>query len=159
MVTFNCEVCNDTVPKKNTEKHYSRCPDAYYTCIDCSKTFDDGVSYKNHTQCLTEDEKYQGALYKGKGKGKKEQPKKQEQPKKEQPKKQEEPKKQPEPAKTADKEPKKSSKVSKPKSTLRSELKSGKSLYEIFDSVDKKLKKQLLKNLIVDEKGRVILKE
>ncbi|CCD26590.1 uncharacterized protein NDAI_0I00210 [Naumovozyma dairenensis CBS 421] len=66
MVTFNCEVCNDTVPKKNTEKHYYRCPQAYYTCIDCSKTFDDGVSYKQHTQCISEDEKYQKALYKGK---------------------------------------------------------------------------------------------
>lgn len=65
MVTFNCEVCNDTVPKKNTEKHYYRCPNAYYTCIDCSKTFEDGVSYKNHTSCISEDEKYQKALYKG----------------------------------------------------------------------------------------------
>lgn len=154
MVTFNCEVCNATVPKKNTEKHYGKCPDAYYTCIDCSKTFDDGVSYKDHTQCMTEDEKYQGALYKGKGKGKKGQVKNQEEPKK-----QEATKKQEEPAKTADKESKKSSKVSKPKSNLRSELKSGKNLYEICDSLDKKLKKQLLKNLIVDEKGRVILKE
>ncbi|AQZ14657.1 YCR087C-A [Zygosaccharomyces parabailii] len=70
MVTFNCEVCNATVPKKNSEKHYYKCPDAYYTCIDCSKTFEDGVSYKQHTQCLTEDEKYQGALYKGPKSGK-----------------------------------------------------------------------------------------
>ncbi|SCU77440.1 LAMI_0A01156g1_1 [Lachancea mirantina] len=66
MVTFNCEVCNDTVPKKNTEKHYYRCPNAYYTCIDCNTTFDDGVGYKKHTQCISEDEKYQKALYKGK---------------------------------------------------------------------------------------------
>lgn len=68
MVTFNCEVCNDTVPKKNTEKHYYRCPNAYYTCIDCNKTFDDGVSYQKHTQCISEDEKYQKNLYKGKKK-------------------------------------------------------------------------------------------
>ena len=66
MVTFNCEVCNDTVPKKNTEKHYYRCPNAYYTCIDCSKTFDDGYSYKQHTSCISEDEKYQKSLYRGK---------------------------------------------------------------------------------------------
>lgn len=66
MVTFNCEICNDTVPKKNTEKHYYRCPNAYYTCIDCSKTFDDGYSYKQHTSCISEDEKYQKSLYRGK---------------------------------------------------------------------------------------------
>ena len=79
MVTFNCEVCNATVPKKNTEKHYYRCPNAYYTCIDCSKTFEDGVSYKQHISCISEDEKYQKALYKGgnkkgKPKGKVEKP-------------------------------------------------------------------------------------
>lgn len=68
MVTFNCEVCNDTVPKKNSDKHYNRCPQAYYTCIDCYKTFDDGFSHKKHNQCITEDEKYQKSLFKGKKK-------------------------------------------------------------------------------------------
>ncbi|CAL9733357.1 hypothetical protein MOSE0_A03994 [Monosporozyma servazzii] len=68
MVTFNCEVCNATVPKKGTEKHYFRCPNAYYTCIDCSTTFDDGYSYQKHTECISEDEKYQKGLYKGKKK-------------------------------------------------------------------------------------------
>lgn len=69
MVTFNCEVCNETVPKKQTEKHFYKCRDAYYTCIDCNKCFDDydGL-YKKHTQCISEDQKYMGKLYQDKSK-------------------------------------------------------------------------------------------
>lgn len=96
MVTFNCEVCNETVPKKQTEKHFYKCRDAYYTCIDCNKCFDDydGL-YKKHTQCISEDQKYMGKLFKEKGKknnqqeqksnknGKESSPEKNEKPKKE----------------------------------------------------------------------------
>lgn len=141
MVTFNCEVCNATVPKKNTEKHYSRCPDAYYTCIDCSKTFDDGYSYQKHTQCISEDEKYQKALYKGK---------KQKQPNsKPQAKPEAKPVVKPEaPAKPA--AVVKESKVPK--------LEKGHSLYKILKTVkDKDAKKQLLKRLVVSEQGHLVL--
>ncbi|CAI4058701.1 hypothetical protein SUVZ_03G1370 [Saccharomyces uvarum] len=137
MVTFNCEVCNDTVPKKNTEKHYYRCPQAYYTCIDCSKTFDDGVSYKNHTSCISEDEKYQKALYKGK--------KKQKQPAAAAP----------PPAKKAEKPAAK--KVEKPKKASDGiELNKGESLYKILKTVkDKDAKKAFLKSLVVGSNGEI----
>ncbi|CCE65777.1 hypothetical protein TPHA_0M02030 [Tetrapisispora phaffii CBS 4417] len=139
MVTFNCEVCNDTVPKKNTEKHYYRCPNAYYTCIDCSTTFDDGYSYQKHTECITEDEKYQKALYQGKKKGGKKTEVKKAEAKK------------PEAKKTEAKKPE-----AKPKFTLTK----GESLYKIMKTLkDKDAKKELLKRLIVDESGNLILKE
>ncbi|CAI4056847.1 uncharacterized protein SKDI_03G1440 [Saccharomyces kudriavzevii IFO 1802] len=136
MVTFNCEVCNDTVPKKNTEKHYYRCPDAYYTCIDCSKTFDDGVSYKNHTSCISEDEKYQKALYKGN--------KKQKQKQKQSP---AAPAPAPVPAKKVEKVKKASNGI---------ELQKGQSLYKIMKTIkDKDAKKTFLKNLVVDSEGQI----
>lgn len=65
MVSFSCEVCNDTVIKKKLDQHRQRCYDAYFTCIDCSTTFS-GTDYKSHTQCISEAEKYEKALYKGK---------------------------------------------------------------------------------------------
>lgn len=65
MVSFSCEVCNDTVIKKKLDQHRSRCPDAYFTCIDCSTTFN-GTEYRTHTQCISEAEKYEKGLYKGK---------------------------------------------------------------------------------------------
>ncbi|AJQ33444.1 BAD_collapsed_G0006380.mRNA.1.CDS.1 [Saccharomyces cerevisiae] len=144
MVTFNCEVCNDTVPKKNTEKHYYRCPNAYYTCIDCSKTFEDGVSYKNHTSCISEDEKYQKALYKGNKKQKQKQQQKQQQ-------------QQPvaTPAKKVEKPViKKAEKVEKTSNGI--ELHKGKSLYKILKTMkDKGAKKTFLKSLVVDSEGQI----
>lgn len=65
MVSFSCEVCNDTVIKKKLDQHRQRCRDAYFSCIDCSTTFS-GTDYRNHTQCISEAEKYEKALYKGK---------------------------------------------------------------------------------------------
>ncbi|CAI5755486.1 unnamed protein product [Candida verbasci] len=65
MVSFSCEVCNDTVIKKKLNQHAQRCHGAYFTCIDCSTTFH-GNDHNNHTQCITEDEKYQKKLYKPK---------------------------------------------------------------------------------------------
>lgn len=65
MVSFSCEVCNDTIVKKKLDQHRSRCPDAYFTCIDCSTTFN-GTEYRSHTQCISEAEKYEKGLYKGK---------------------------------------------------------------------------------------------
>lgn len=153
MVTFNCEVCNDTVPKKNTEKHYYRCPEAYYTCIDCNKTFDDGVSYKQHTQCITEDEKYQKKLFKGKKKtvNQKSTPSKQE------------PTLEPQQENTKrEKEGKKNEKkdVKKDKQEPKKTLAKGQSLYKVLKEIkDKDKKKHLLKKLIVISDNRIELKD
>lgn len=65
MVSFSCEVCNDTIIKKKLDQHTQRCYGAYFTCIDCSTTFE-GTEYRKHTSCITEDEKYQKSLYKKK---------------------------------------------------------------------------------------------
>lgn len=65
MVSFSCEVCNDTIIKKKLDQHKQRCRDAYFTCIDCSTTFS-GSDYRNHTLCISEAEKYEKSLYKGK---------------------------------------------------------------------------------------------
>ncbi|SCU77643.1 LANO_0A00892g1_1 [Lachancea nothofagi CBS 11611] len=156
MVTFNCEVCNDTVPKKNTEKHYYRCPQAYYTCIDCNVTFDDGVSYKAHTQCISEDERYQGALYKGKKQKGKTQAK---QPVKSDP----QPTVKEEKPQSSEKE---STKKAESKSKTKTETasrslltqKKGTSLYKILKSVkNKDEKKELLKKLVVEKDGHLVL--
>lgn len=65
MVSFSCEVCNDTVIKKKLDQHRLKCHGAYFTCIDCSTTFQ-GTDYRQHTSCITEAEKYEKGLYKGK---------------------------------------------------------------------------------------------
>lgn len=64
MVSFSCEVCNDTVIKKKLDQHQQRCYGAYFTCIDCSTTFS-GNDHRAHTSCISEAEKYEKALYKG----------------------------------------------------------------------------------------------
>lgn len=143
MVTFNCEVCNETVPKKKTEQHYYRCPDAYYTCIDCSTTFDDGVSYKKHIQCISEDEKYQKALYKGKKNQNNKQQQQQQQVKE----------------KTPETKTTKSKKV-EAKKNGKVTLKKGENLYKIMKSIkNKDTKKDLLKRLIVNDDGYLVLKD
>lgn len=65
MVSFSCEVCNDTVIKKKLDQHRLKCHGAFFTCIDCSTTFQ-GTNYRQHTSCITEAEKYEKGLYKGK---------------------------------------------------------------------------------------------
>lgn len=64
MVSFSCEVCNDTVLKKKLQQHQRQCRDAYFTCIDCSTTFY-GNDHQKHTSCISEAEKYEKSLYKG----------------------------------------------------------------------------------------------
>ncbi|CUS14534.1 unnamed protein product [Tuber aestivum] len=78
MVSFSCEICSDILKKPKLDSHAARCRGAYYTCIDCSKTFVEG-QWKGHTSCVSEAEKYQGSFYKpekGKGKSGKEKDKK-----------------------------------------------------------------------------------
>lgn len=87
MVTFTCSNCGDSIRKNAVEKHSFRCRFTVITCIDCFQEFRYGVntcyrfmsitssssfrpisrsSYVSHTQCLTEDQRYQGKLYTGK---------------------------------------------------------------------------------------------
>ncbi|KAM0434630.1 hypothetical protein ACHAPT_003729 [Fusarium lateritium] len=63
MVSFSCEACGDVFTKKKLDPHRNRCRGATFTCIDCMVHFP-GVQYRSHTSCMTEDQKYQGALYK-----------------------------------------------------------------------------------------------
>ncbi|TQV99813.1 hypothetical protein V2A60_005249 [Cordyceps javanica] len=67
MVSFSCEECGDVLTKKKLDPHRNRCHGATFTCIDCMVYFP-GVQYRSHTSCMTEAQKYQGALYKEKPK-------------------------------------------------------------------------------------------
>ena len=57
MVSFVCDVCQETLKKPKLDSHKARCHHAIFSCIDCYKTFS-GTEYKNHTSCITEVEKY-----------------------------------------------------------------------------------------------------
>ncbi|KKA28642.1 hypothetical protein TD95_001876 [Thielaviopsis punctulata] len=59
--------CGDVLTKKKLDPHVNRCRGAYFTCVDCMTTFD-GYDYRYHTSCMTEEQKYQGSLYKNKNK-------------------------------------------------------------------------------------------
>ncbi|KGO41871.1 Zinc finger, C2H2, LYAR-type [Penicillium expansum] len=79
MVSFSCEACGDVLTKKKLDPHRGQCRGASFTCIDCMVHFY-GLEYRAHTSCMSEAQKYQGALYKEKPqKGKKGQNNKQNQ--------------------------------------------------------------------------------
>ena len=65
MVSFSCSQCGDIVTKKKLDSHCNRCRGASFTCLDCMVDFH-GTDYRLHTSCMTEDQKYQGALYREK---------------------------------------------------------------------------------------------
>lgn len=67
MVFFTCSACGASLKKNQVEKHYlSKCRNCeYLTCIDCLKDFP-GDTYKEHTKCITEDERYGGKNWKPK---------------------------------------------------------------------------------------------
>ncbi|GES82654.1 LYHRT protein [Rhizophagus clarus] len=65
MVSFSCDSCADIVKKPKAQSHFSRCPNAQFTCIDCNTTFH-GNNFMQHTSCISEAEKYQKKLYKSK---------------------------------------------------------------------------------------------
>ncbi|KAM7223136.1 hypothetical protein V8F06_001349 [Rhypophila decipiens] len=65
MVSFQCEGCGDVLTKKKLDPHRNRCRGATFSCIDCMVHFP-GFEYRSHTSCMTEDQKYQGALYRNK---------------------------------------------------------------------------------------------
>ncbi|KAH7925647.1 hypothetical protein BV22DRAFT_422645 [Leucogyrophana mollusca] len=64
MVSFQCQACGDVIKKPKLDQHHGRCG-AGFDCIDCHTSFLTPASYKGHTQCISEAEKYQKALYKG----------------------------------------------------------------------------------------------
>jgi cell growth-regulating nucleolar protein len=67
MVYFICSACQETLKKPAVEKHTWHCRSCWtLTCVDCSKEFH-GQEYAAHLTCISEEEKYQGALYKPKG--------------------------------------------------------------------------------------------
>ncbi|ODM17534.1 hypothetical protein SI65_07209 [Aspergillus cristatus] len=65
MVSFSCENCGDILTKKKLDPHRNQCRGASFTCIDCMVHFQ-GTEYRSHTSCMTEAQKYEGALYKEK---------------------------------------------------------------------------------------------
>ncbi|KAL4874633.1 hypothetical protein BJY04DRAFT_203380 [Aspergillus karnatakaensis] len=65
MVSFSCEGCGDVLTKKKLDPHRNQCRGASFTCIDCMVHFQ-GTQYRSHTSCMSEAQKYQGALYKEK---------------------------------------------------------------------------------------------
>jgi cell growth-regulating nucleolar protein len=57
MVSFVCDVCQETLKKPKLDSHKARCRQAVFSCIDCYKTFS-GSEYKSHTSCISEVDKY-----------------------------------------------------------------------------------------------------
>lgn len=59
MVCFQCEICYETLKKKQVKNHYSfQCRNAdLFRCLTCQKAFD-RETIISHTSCITEDEKY-----------------------------------------------------------------------------------------------------
>ncbi|KAG5450889.1 Cell growth-regulating nucleolar protein [Clonorchis sinensis] len=58
MVVFLCSYCNASLRKNIVEKHFYCCRGCTtVSCMDCHKDFDK-ISFKSHTSCLTEEEKY-----------------------------------------------------------------------------------------------------
>ncbi|CAF1284920.1 unnamed protein product [Rotaria sordida] len=64
MVVFHCGSCGEALKKNQVDKHIAstcrRVPTL--SCIDCGKDFTRD-SYKEHTKCVSEQEKYGGANY------------------------------------------------------------------------------------------------
>ncbi|KAK3065288.1 hypothetical protein LTR53_018250, partial [Teratosphaeriaceae sp. CCFEE 6253] len=69
MVSFSCEACGDVLTKKKLDPHRNQCRGASFTCLDCMVHFH-GSEYRAHTSCISEAQKYQGALYRDKDSGK-----------------------------------------------------------------------------------------
>ena len=70
MVFFTCNACGQSIKKNKVEKHYQvECRSCeILSCMDCGKEFA-GDEYLSHTSCISEAEKYQGALYSESNKG------------------------------------------------------------------------------------------
>ncbi|KAH3675049.1 hypothetical protein WICMUC_002881 [Wickerhamomyces mucosus] len=140
MVTFSCEICNESMLKKKADQHSQRCRGAYFTCIDCSTTFQ-GNDHKQHTQCITEDEKYQKALYrpkKNQGNGKSQKPASKPEKKKD--------------------EPIQETKENSKKTSFDLKSHKGHGLYKILKPLSKDEKKQILKRIKINNDGELEFK-
>lgn len=70
MVFFVCTSCQETVKKQKVDAHCQKCRSCWVlVCVDCNKEFE-GDAFRAHTSCISEAEKYQGALFRGDGKKK-----------------------------------------------------------------------------------------
>ncbi|KAI8322262.1 hypothetical protein GQ54DRAFT_242102, partial [Martensiomyces pterosporus] len=58
MVSFVCNYCQQTLKKPKLDQHTQRCHYASFSCIDCGVDFA-GTSYRQHTACISEAEKYE----------------------------------------------------------------------------------------------------
>ena len=68
MVTFVCENCDQTLKKRQVDRHIYQCRGApRLVCIDCNKIFN-GSDYRAHISCISEHEKTMGQYYKPKNK-------------------------------------------------------------------------------------------
>lgn len=156
MVSFSCEVCNDTIQKKKLDQHKQRCYGAYYTCIDCSTTFQNN-DYKAHTSCMTEAEKYEKNF---RAKARKA-PVIDKKPKEKEPKEPKKPKEPKEKKPKEPKEPKEAPKEKKPKENLLLNHFDA-NLYKAIKKISKsskKDKKQIMKELKLskNEKDEIII--
>ncbi|KAK7388227.1 hypothetical protein VNO78_23038 [Psophocarpus tetragonolobus] len=57
MVWFQCEDCGDNLKKPKLPAHFRTCSAYKLSCIDCGEIFGRDT-VQNHTQCITEAEKY-----------------------------------------------------------------------------------------------------
>ncbi|KAI8873806.1 hypothetical protein GQ42DRAFT_160273 [Ramicandelaber brevisporus] len=58
MVSFVCNACQDIIKKPKLDQHAQRCRGANFSCVDCFTDFA-GTSYRSHTSCMTEVQKYE----------------------------------------------------------------------------------------------------
>lgn len=66
MVTFVCENCDQTLKKKQVDRHLYQCRRSpRLICIDCNKIFVEH-EYKSHNSCISEQQKTMGQYYKPK---------------------------------------------------------------------------------------------
>ena len=62
MPVFICENCNETLKKNKVATHNCGGGCWYFSCMDCNRKFG-WDEYLGHTTCVSEAERYQGALY------------------------------------------------------------------------------------------------
>ncbi|KAJ2840701.1 hypothetical protein FBU31_000195 [Coemansia sp. 'formosensis'] len=61
MVSFVCNYCQATLKKPKLDQHAQRCYNATFSCIDCNTDFV-GDTYRQHTACMTEEQKYKNKM-------------------------------------------------------------------------------------------------
>ena len=66
MVFFICDSCGESVKRGMVPKHMAKCRSCHtLSCVDCLATFV-GNEYLQHISCMSEAQRYQGALYRPK---------------------------------------------------------------------------------------------